>query len=138
MSATHTFSGTTSRTRRTRIVPETLETRLLFAAGPIVTHNEAAVTTFTAVNTAFLDILGVGCEPTLKYYEQFLHWPRLTLDSSRLVNLASWVAMIAIVAAVKAVAVAIRSSIGVPVLRNSSISSRPYCSRPAVFGGASR
>ena len=42
------------------------------------------------LRTAFLDILGVGCEPTLKYYEQYLHWPRLTLDSSRLVNLASW------------------------------------------------
>jgi hypothetical protein len=39
---------------------------------------------------AFLDILGVGCEPTLKYYDQYFHWPVLTLRDSRTVNLAGW------------------------------------------------
>jgi hypothetical protein len=38
----------------------------------------------------FLEILGVGCEPTLKYFEQYLHWPALNLRYSRTVNLGSW------------------------------------------------
>ena len=40
----------------------------------------------------FLEILGVGCEPTFKYFDQYLHWPTLSLGYSRTVNLASWAA----------------------------------------------
>jgi hypothetical protein len=42
--------------------------------------------------TEFLEILGVGCEPTFKYFEQYLHWPVLGLRYSRTVNLGSWAA----------------------------------------------
>jgi len=46
----------------------------------------------SAASIEFLDILGVGCEPTLKYFEQYLHWPTLNLRYSRTVNLGSWAA----------------------------------------------
>jgi hypothetical protein len=38
----------------------------------------------------FLEILGVSCEPMLKFIEQYFRWPRLHGTLSRLMNLASW------------------------------------------------
>jgi hypothetical protein len=42
------------------------------------------------VKVGFLNILGVSCEVTLKYIEQYYRWPTLLLGSSRFVNLSSW------------------------------------------------
>jgi len=39
---------------------------------------------------AYLEILGISCEFTLKYFEQYFHWRSDRMDLSRCSNLASW------------------------------------------------
>ena len=41
-------------------------------------------------DVAYLEVLGLGCESTLKYIEQYYRWPALAAHPSRHVSLASW------------------------------------------------
>jgi hypothetical protein len=41
-------------------------------------------------DVGFLEILGISCESTFKFIEQYYRWPALLLEPSRYVNLASW------------------------------------------------
>jgi hypothetical protein len=41
-------------------------------------------------NAAHLGLLGLGCEFTLKYIEQYYRWSAESMQASRILNLASW------------------------------------------------
>jgi hypothetical protein len=46
--------------------------------------------TSSSTDVGFLDILGISCESTFKFIEQYYRWPALLLEPSRYINLASW------------------------------------------------
>lgn len=41
-------------------------------------------------DVAHLGLLGIGCEPTLKYIEQYYRWPAEAMQASRIPSLGSW------------------------------------------------
>jgi hypothetical protein len=44
----------------------------------------------TGASLGFLEILGISCEFTLKFIEQYFRWPSERMDLSRCANLAAW------------------------------------------------
>jgi hypothetical protein len=63
---------------------------------PLAVSNRAKSVSYTfnspaaATSTAFLDLLAIGVEYTLKYVEQYFRWPAAGMQLSRSATLASW------------------------------------------------
>jgi hypothetical protein len=66
------------------------------ACHPLAVSRKAAALSYTfnpteeSPSTAFLEILGISCEFTVKYFEQYFRWRSDRMDLSRSSNLASW------------------------------------------------